>query len=295
MLLIKAPILLVIQLLGHIFGRPKKDVSKDTVLVTGAAMGLGKGLAKRFAALGCRIVIWDLNYEELVKTAAEITKEFPNVEVFSYKVDLANREETYAVADRVKKEVGTITILVNNAGIVTGKPLLECPDHMMELTMKVNTMAHFWTVKSFLPAMLEANHGHIVTIASSAGHCGVAGLADYCASKFGAVGFDESVRHELRKLGKTGVRTTCVCPYIINTGMFEGAKGKIMPMLDQKYVEKKILSAVLTNQEVLFLPRFCYLLTPIKGLLPVAIYDELCELTGTRELMDSFKGRAKKD
>lgn len=72
--------------------------------------------------------------------------------------------------------------------------------------------------------MIERNHGHLVNIASSAGITGVAGLADYCASKFAAVGFDESLRSELHSQGKTGVHTTVVCPYFINTGMFDGAK-----------------------------------------------------------------------
>jgi len=79
-------------------------------------------------------------------------------------------------------------------------------------------------VKSFLPAMLQRNSGHIVTIASAAGFVGTNGLVDYCASKFAAVGFDESLRMELAALGKTGVHTTVVCPYYINTGMFEGIK-----------------------------------------------------------------------
>ena len=72
--------------------------------------------------------------------------------------------------------------------------------------------------------MLEKNHGHVVTIASSAGLFGVSGLCDYCASKFGAVGFDESLFMELGKLKKDGVHTTVVCPFFINTGMFEGVK-----------------------------------------------------------------------
>ena len=79
-------------------------------------------------------------------------------------------------------------------------------------------------VKAFLPSMLEKNHGHIVTIASMAGIFGSAGLADYCASKFAAVGFEESLRNELINLNKTGIKTTIVCPYFIKTGMFEGAK-----------------------------------------------------------------------
>ena len=72
--------------------------------------------------------------------------------------------------------------------------------------------------------MVDRNHGHIVNISSSAGYIGVTGLADYCASKFAAVGFDEALRFEMQSLGKDGVHTTVVCPYFINTGMFEGAK-----------------------------------------------------------------------
>jgi len=80
------------------------------------------------------------------------------------------------------------------------------------------------TLKSFLPAMLARNSGHVVNIASIAGWMGVCGLLDYCASKYAAVGLDESLRMELAAMGKTGVRTTVVCPYFINTGMFEGSK-----------------------------------------------------------------------
>lgn len=82
------------------------------------------------------------------------------------------------------------------------------------------------TTKAFLPSMLEKNHGHIVTIASSASFFGTSGLCDYCASKFGAAGFDESLSMELGVLKKDGVNTTVVCPYYINTGMFDGVKSR---------------------------------------------------------------------
>lgn len=76
--------------------------------------------------------------------------------------------------------------------------------------------------------MVERDHGHIVTIASAAGTTGVPGLADYCASKFGAVGFHESIRLEMRKLGKFSVKTTLVTPYYIDTGMFTGKSGAFL-------------------------------------------------------------------
>ena len=87
--------------------------------------------------------------------------------------------------------------------------------------------------------MIKQNSGHVVTIASVAGHIGVCGLADYCASKFGAVGFDESLRGEI-KLKGYNIRTTCICPYYIKTGMFEGATPGILsfmvPLLEPDYV-----------------------------------------------------------
>jgi len=77
--------------------------------------------------------------------------------------------QIYEAATLVKKDVGDVDILVNNAGIVSGKSFLECSDSQIDRTMKVNILAHFWTVKAFLPKMVERNSGHVVSIASSAG------------------------------------------------------------------------------------------------------------------------------
>ncbi|NWV48172.1 RDHE2 dehydrogenase, partial [Daphoenositta chrysoptera] len=198
----------------------------------------------------------------------------------------------------VKKEVGDVSILINNAGIVIGKRFLDSPDSLVEKTMEVNTVAHFWTYKAFLPAMIAANHGHLVSIASSAGLCGVNRLSDYCASKFAAVGFAESIDMELRTLRKTGVKTTIVCPYIISTGMFDGAKTKwphVLPLLDPEYVAERIVTAVRQNQEILMIPRIIYLLSFFKAFLPVKASTLLLEYFGCFEIMDTFKGRPKRE
>jgi all-trans-retinol dehydrogenase (NAD+) len=121
---------------------------------------------------------------------------------------------------------------------------------MIKKTLEVNTLSHAYTVKEFLPAMLKKDHGHIVTIASLAGTTGVCGLADYCASKFGAFGFDESIRMELKKKG-SNVKTTCVCPFFIDTGMFKGIKLSfqfIFPMLKEKYAANRILNGIRQNE-----------------------------------------------
>jgi len=142
--------------------------------------------------------------------------------------------------------------------------------------------------------MLKKNHGHVVSIASTAGMVGVAGLCDYCASKYGALGFNESLRGELQKLRKTGVKTTVVCPYYINTGMFDGVKtrfGSALPILTPQYATEKIMESILTDQELLVLPRFCYLVPLLRFFLPVRAMDEVFWFLGVNHTMDGFNGR----
>ncbi|XP_041361239.1 epidermal retinol dehydrogenase 2-like [Gigantopelta aegis] len=269
-----------------------KDVAGETVLITGAGSGIGRLLAKKFAQLGCRMVLWDINKESNEETGAMLKKYGSTVR--TYRVDLSNLEEIYHTADMVKEELGQVDILVNNAGIVTGKKFMQCPDSLVQKTMEVNCMAHFWTVKAFMPAMMEHNHGHIVNIASSAGLIGITGLADYCASKFAAVGFDESLRFELLDLGKDGVHTTVVCPYLISTGMFEGCKSFfpwLLPPSDPEDVADRIIDAILCNAHIVFIPRVLHVLLVIKGLLPTKGIRLVCQFLKVNRHMDSFIGR----
>ncbi|KAK6302545.1 hypothetical protein J4Q44_G00269000 [Coregonus suidteri] len=275
----------------------KKNVTGEIVLITGAGSGIGRLMAEKFAPLGVSLVLWDINQEGMKETT-RLVKEKGATRVHYYLCDCSDKAEVYRVADQVKREVGDVSILINNAGIVTGKKFMDAPDSLIEKTIEVNTMAHFWTYKAFLPAMTANNHGHLVSIASSAGLIGVNGLADYCASKFAAIGFAESVALELLATGKDGVKTTIVCPYFINTGMFDGCNTKwplLLPILDPDYVAKKIIEAILTNQVYLLLPKSMYLLMGLKNILPVKLGVLLGMYLGAFNFMDAFKGRIKKE
>ncbi|KAM9720251.1 epidermal retinol dehydrogenase 2-like [Menidia menidia] len=276
--------------------RKRKNISGEVVLITGAGSGIGRLMAQQFAALDTVLVLWDINQEGLKETA-RLAGAAGAKRVHHFLCDCSDRNEVYRVADQVKREVGDVSILVNNAGIVTGKKFIDAPDSLIEKTMEVNIMAHFWTYKAFLPAMIANNHGHLVSIASSAGLIGVNGLADYCASKFAAVGFAESVGLELVATGKNGVKTTIVCPYFINTGMFDGCQTKcpsILPILNAEYVAKKILHAVLTDQVYLMLPKSIYLIAALKNILPMKQGILLGQYLGAFNVMDDFRGRSKK-
>ena len=156
-----------------------KDVSDDVVLITGGASGIGKLMAQRFATLGSHVIIVDVDPSTLSKALANIQAYAVDPDrIHSVCQDITKRQEVYDAMAKISNTIGDVTILINNAGIVTGKKLLECEDRLMDKTFQVNTVAHFWTVKAVLPSMLANNKGHIVTIASNAGLLGAPGLVE---------------------------------------------------------------------------------------------------------------------
>lgn len=113
-------------------------------------------------------------------------------------MDVSDREAVYRTAHRVREEIGPVDILINNAGIVCCKTMLELPDKAIENTFAVNILAHYWTIKAFLPDMIRQKRGHIVTIASVTGMVGIYGCTDYSATKFACIGLHESLFCELK-------------------------------------------------------------------------------------------------
>ncbi|XP_019374536.1 PREDICTED: short-chain dehydrogenase/reductase family 16C member 6-like [Gavialis gangeticus] len=186
-----------------------KNVAGEIVLITGAANGIGREIAIHFAPLGVKLVLWDID-EEGNKETIRLAKINGAKEMYAYRCDCSNRKEVYETADLVRQEVGDVTILVNDAAVPSVKYFIDTPNLDLERTMDVNIMAHFWTCKAFLPAMIARNHGHLISISSGAGLVGVTKVSDYSASKFAVVGFLESIAFELQATGKKGVKTTIV-------------------------------------------------------------------------------------
>ena len=266
------------------------QIAGSTVLITGGGMGIGRLMALKMAALGARIVIWDINPDNLANVSEELTR--AGREVFGCQVDVSDREKVYDAARRTLDEAGPVHILINNAGIVSGKPFIECSDEQIERTIRVNTMALFWVTKVFLPQMMENGWGHLVTISSAGGILGTPGLADYSASKFAAFGFDEALRGEFKKRG-LAIKTTVVCPFFIDTGMFEGVKTKyplLLPILQEGYVADRIIGAIQRNRARIWMPPIVYTV-PLLRALPVPLMDWIAKFLGVTESMDEFKGR----
>lgn len=207
----------------------KKSIKGQHVFITGAGSGIGRKMAIMLSQRGAKISVTDINLAGAEETVKLISNKAGHA--LAIKLDVTNVEDIHNAAETAKAKFGEVDILINNAGIVFGKSITDLTKKNIDSVFTINSVAHLYTAKEFLPSMLKRNKGHIVTISSAGGTVGVANSSDYSASKFAAFGFDESLRTELKKIGSK-VTTTCICPYYINTGMFKGAKSKVSFILN---------------------------------------------------------------
>lgn len=266
-------------------------VSGRRVLITGAANGIGRLMSLECAKRGAEVVAWDI-HDGRLQALMDALKNISPSRHAGYLCDVSDREVVYETAEKVREDGGSIDILINNAGIVSGAPLLEIPDERIEATFQVNTLALYWVTKAFLGDMIARNNGHVVTIASASGLVGVAQCTDYAASKHAAVGFDESLRVELAKTSP-GVKTTVVCPYFIDTGMFEGVQTRfprIFPILKEAQVALAVIDALERGKRKLLMPPAVHLVQAFRWL-PVPAFDAVANFFGVNVSMDEFHGR----
>jgi all-trans-retinol dehydrogenase (NAD+) len=263
------------------------QIAGSRILITGAGSGIGRLMALDAAARGAaEVIIWDLSAEHGETVRQEIEAKGTRARAFT--INVGDSAQVAATAE----EVGPIDILINCAGVVTGKRLLDADAEAIRRTFDVNTLALYWTTKAFLPGIQERDHGSIVNIASAAGWTGVAKQTDYSASKWAAVGFTESLRGELRAEGSR-VNTLVVCPFYINTGMFAGVQTKfprLLPILEENTVSTQVIDAIESGREQLVMPSLVRLVPGVR-LLPTRAFDKVMDFLGVNQTMDHFTGR----
>src|SRR6056297_610642 len=260
-----------------------------TVLITGGASGIGKLMAQKILSLGAaKMIIWDINRENLENTINELKA--PVFEIFSYQVDVANMEKVKQTAQKVKDEVGVVDVLINNAGVVVGKFFHEHSHQDIDFTMNINTSAFMHITLEFIGDIMNQGEGHIVNIASAAGMVANPKMSVYCASKWAAIGWSDSLRLEMKRIHKK-IKVTTVTPYYISTGMFDGVKSRLVTIIKPEKAVRKIVRGVIKNKIFVRMPGIIYLLPLIKGILPVRWFDFIVgKGFGVYKSMDEFKG-----
>lgn len=190
-----------------------------------------------------------------------------------------------------KNEAGDVDILINNAGVVTGKYFHEHTHDNITKSMLINSNAPMHLTLEFLPGMMENNSGAICTIASSAGLISNPKMSVYAASKWAATGWSDSLRLEMEQLGKN-VSVTTIMPFYINTGMFDGVKSKLLPILEPERTSERIIKAIEKETKMLAMPLPYWFIRLSQGILPLPAFDWVMRnVFGIYDTMKEFKGR----
>jgi len=241
----------------HVFKKPGApfhwDRRSELVVVTGGCSGFGYEMVKGFAR-HARVVVLDIS---------DLPGELESIDgVHYYKLDLTDFTAIESTAQTIRREHGDPTVLVNNAGIATGTTFLSTDAKLTERIFKVNIASHFVLIKEFLPGMLKARKGHVVTIASMASFHAAPGLVDYCCTKVGALFLNEGLRGELRAFHEGGscIQTTSVHPSWHATGIvkpFEAQLNKFGIKCDPaSNVSDAVVEQVLAGRSgQIFMPR----------------------------------------
>ncbi|GAB3252748.1 SDR family oxidoreductase [Larkinella harenae] len=189
------------------------DFRGKTVVITGGSRGLGLVLAREFAQEGANLAICARDQAELERAQADL--ELNGVTVFTYVCDVTDREQVTTFIQTVEEEVGTIDVLVNNAGTILVTPVEHATEEDFREVMETNFWSAFHTIQAVLPRMRLRRAGRIVNIASFGGKVAFPHLLPYTTSKFALVGYSEGMRAELMK---DGIYVTTVCPGLMRTG-----------------------------------------------------------------------------
>lgn len=231
------------------------EVRNKTVVVTGAATGIGRALALAFAQAGARgVAVADLNADGAAKVAAEAQAAAPDCQVFAQPVDVADAAAVQSLADEATRRFGQVDIFCSNAGIILRKGLEASADDWQRI-WEINVMAHIHAARAVLPQMLERGDGYFVNTVSAAGLLSQIGSAPYAVTKHAAIGFAEwlSITY-----GDRGIKVSCICPQGVQTNMLFGEKGERKGFLQEGSVTAEHVAAVtlegVADERFLILP-----------------------------------------
>jgi len=269
-------------------------ISNARILITGGASGIGRLMAEKALRKGAAsVMLWDLDGKALDETLHYLRDMGLSAEGTC--IDITDTEGVIRHAEETLTLWGVPDILINNAGIVVGRFFHDHSHGEIDSTIRVNTLAMMHVTRAFLPNMMEKGKGHIVNIASSAGMAACPRLSVYVASKWAAIGWSESLRLELEEKGLR-IRVTTVTPYLISTGMFEGAGSSVLPILKPESVAERILRDVQRNRIFSRMPGIVYAMPFFHGILPQRWFDLIVgKWFGVHAMMRDFKGRSQKD
>ena len=228
------------------------EQDKYTAIVTGSTRGIGKETALLLLQKGLNVIISSRSQQSVDKVIQKIHDKFPSKieNVLGLKCDVSQYSDVKSLVDVSVKRFGRIDVLVNNAGIVYFKSIMDTTEEEWNKTIDTNLKGVFLFTKEVLPYMIENKSGVIVNVSSGAGKSGFPNLSAYCASKFGVIGFTESIAKEVSNYN---VKVMVICPGGVDTKMIDdivrdGYNLSNRNLMKPEQVAKKIYDMI-SNQE----------------------------------------------
>ncbi|SPJ72777.1 related to short-chain dehydrogenase/reductase [Fusarium torulosum] len=271
------------QRIAH--GIPREvDLSEEVIVITGGASGLGLLIAEVYGMRGATVAVLDVNGMENTEARG----------VTYYQCDVGNKEQVAKVALEIEKDLGTPTVLINNAAIVIGKTLLDLSLDEIDKSLTTNLLGPFYCLKTFLPAIIRGGRGGtIVNISSVIGTVGAAQLTDYAAAKAGLTALHRSLTAELRE-SHPEIRTVLVTPGQVSTPLFYGVQTPnsfIAPVVEPVDVTKEIVAAIDSGKgATVAMPLYARWVDWL-NVLPVGVQTVARRVAGVDRGMRTFVGR----
>ena len=250
-----------------------RKIRGKTALVTGAASGIGRAISLRLADEGARLYLLDINAVELANVVAEAKRR--GVEACGRHCDVSERSQITAAVHHLLDHLGGVDILVNNAGITYyGQTRRMAVEHCNQL-LAINLHAPIQFTLELLPTLLSRDEAHILNVSSICGLIGLERVAAYSTSKFGLVGFSESLRAEF---WRQGVGVTALCPGFVDTNLFLAAargkdvkKNKVPPrwmLATPELIANRAIRAIYRNQGLVVVQPYARMLHLLKRWAP---------------------------
>lgn len=247
-------------------------------MITGASSGIGKGIALEIASRGANLGLVARREDLLNEIVSEARAR--NVKAVAASADVRDVKAVREAADRFRRELGPIDILIANAGIGTSDHATRLtPEHAANV-IGINVLGAVNSVAAVLREMVERKQGRLVAISSLAAYRGLAKSAAYCASKAAMTAYFESLRIDLRH---TGVGVTIIHPGFIKTALTSGREAKMPYLMELDSGVKKIVTAIEKEKKIYAFPWQLATIVRATMLLPAAMYDRIAERNSFRE------------
>jgi short-subunit dehydrogenase len=266
------------------------EKNDSLVIVTGGARGLGALFCRALVSRGYHVLAIDYYPQPW----SDLSNQLLAGRIHCLELDLLNGDALTIIEEKVTSLGLSLVGLVNNAALMVGGAFEEVQWAQHEAMVRVNLEVPLKLTHALLPKLKRSENAFIINMCSVTSMAGIPFGLTYATSKWGMLGFSESLRNEFRTRGIRNIHVLAVCPSTIETGLFAGTKPPILiPMLQPQTVVDAAMRGLDRRVQVVMLPFFVRFIPLMRGLLPLRVFDYVARILGVHDALKTWRGRSK--